>query len=99
MEIIPRSEGEGEEMRKTALFLLSEAWAKASFSCPLSFYHFFQLVALVLGLSHQRRGSWVGSIRSKGRTERAAVAATTGAGSGRWLIRAAELALSWDLGI
>lgn len=31
MEIILRSKGEGEEMRKTALFLLSEAWAKASF--------------------------------------------------------------------
>ena len=41
-------------MRKTALFFIIGGLSKASFSCPLSFSPFLQLVALILGLSHQR---------------------------------------------
>lgn len=84
MEKIPRSKGEGEEMRKTALFFFTGGSGQGLF-LPSS------LILLLppaccsgsRAESPVGRGGWVGIIRrSRGRTERAAVSATIGAASG-----------------
>lgn len=61
---ILRSQGKGEEVRKTASFFTVGGLSKASFSCPLSFSRFLRLVALILGLRHQR-GKGAGGQRKK----------------------------------